>query len=216
MKSYFIVLLLSLFVFPLFSQNGSELEELTAEINAVRILEDGTTTTDLSGEAPAEMRFYGGGSEAVDFYAWYIYKKTDLENHIVYYTTQDISYTFTESGDYLVRLKTSNIANPSWGVAEATEKFTIETSDLKIPNFLLLDGEHRFRVTYKSIISFKCVIFNRWGNKIYEFSDPSLGWDGKHNGRYVSPGVYFYVITAQGADGTAYRKGGDINVLKPK
>lgn len=199
-------------VLPVFSQN----EANPAEINAYRVLKDGSETPELDGEAPAEIRFYGSGNELVDFYTWKIYKLPDEENYIDRYTDKDMTYIFTESGSYIVELETSNTTSQEVVGMASVGPFVIETSDLKIPNILLLDGEHRFRVTYKSIISFKCTIFNRWGNKLYEFADPSEGWDGKYNGRYVSPGVYFYVIVAQGADGTVYKRGGDINVLKPR
>jgi gliding motility-associated-like protein len=38
-------------------------------------------------------------------------------------------------------------------------------------------------------------IFNRWGNVVYETTDPLINWDGKHyrTGSDVSDGVYFYV-----------------------
>ena len=37
-------------------------------------------------------------------------------------------------------------------------------------------------------------IFNRWGQKIYEGTSGSAGWDGTYNGRNVSPGTYFYLL----------------------
>ena len=40
------------------------------------------------------------------------------------------------------------------------------------------------------------------------------GWDGKYKGKYVKPGVYYYVIEAKGADGKEYKKKGDINILR--
>ena len=38
----------------------------------------------------------------------------------------------------------------------------------------------------------------------------------KKGGKYVAPGVYFYVIEAEGSDGKKYKKKGDINILRPK
>ena len=70
-----------------------------------------------------------------------------------------------------------------------------------------------WKVSYKSIVSYKCTIFNRWGKKLFESDDPSVGWDGKTGGKVVPPGVYFYVIKAVGADGVKYDKAGDINII---
>lgn len=205
-----------LFVFySVFSQNGEEESQLPAKIEAYRILEDGSTSEELDGQAPAEIRFEGTGNKFVDYYTWYIYKSSDMENYEARYTDQDITYIFTESGDYLVRLETSNTQSGEIiGIDE--KRFSIDDYELKVPNILVLDGTHTFRVTYKSVITFKCTIFNRWGNKIYEFNDPSGGWDGRYKGRYVSPGVYFYVISVRGGDGREHVEKGDINVLRPR
>ena len=46
-----------------------------------------------------------------------------------------------------------------------------------------------------------------------ELSDPSQGWDGKYKGKVVKPGVYYYVIDAEGSEGKKYKLKGDINVV---
>ena len=63
---------------------------------------------------------------------------------------------------------------------------------------------------------FKCWIFNRWGVEMYHWTDPSKGWDGKKGGKYVAPGVYFYVIEATGSDGKPIKRKGSINILRSK
>ncbi len=45
-------------------------------------------------------------------------------------------------------------------------------------------------------------------------TDPSQGWDGKHGGKYVPAGAYFYTIRALGADGKRYELSGDINIVE--
>ena len=39
---------------------------------------------------------------------------------------------------------------------------------------------------------FAVSIYNRWGEMIWESRDPSIGWDGTHNGRLVQEGVYMW------------------------
>ena len=73
-----------------------------------------------------------------------------------------------------------------------------------------------WKVAYKSIVEFKCWIFNRWGEQIYHYQDPSGGWDGRYHGKLVPPGVYYYVIEARGADGQKYKLKGHINILRSK
>lgn len=35
-------------------------------------------------------------------------------------------------------------------------------------------------------------IFDRWGGKLFSTSDVTMGWDGKHKGETVMPGVYIF------------------------
>jgi hypothetical protein len=52
--------------------------------------------------------------------------------------------------------------------------------------------------------------------ELFTWTDPSQGWDGKKGGKYVPPGVYFYIIEAEGSDGVPYKRKGDINILRSK
>lgn len=175
-----------------------------------------STSDDLGGSAPAEITFKGYANEpAASFYTWTIYKKTDLKNWVAKYNDKSITYTFNEAGDYIVYLATTD-ASASCEDSASVE-FSISESFLDLPNYFTPNaspGENdEYKVAYKSLVSFKASIFNRWGNKLYEWTDPSKGWDGKYHGKYVTPGVYFVVIEAKGSDGVQYKKARDINIL---
>jgi len=38
------------------------------------------------------------------------------------------------------------------------------------------------------------MLFNRWGEKVYESTDRDFKWDGTFNGKYVEPGVFVYTL----------------------
>ena len=57
-------------------------------------------------------------------------------------------------------------------------------------------------------------IFNRWGQKLYEWNDPAGGWDGTYKGKPVKDGVYFCLVKAKGADGKTYNIKKDVNLLR--
>ncbi len=44
----------------------------------------------------------------------------------------------------------------------------------------------------EGIVEFSIAIFNRWGERVYESSDPSQCWDGTYRGHPCLPGVYTY------------------------
>jgi gliding motility-associated-like protein len=69
--------------------------------------------------------------------------------------------------------------------------------------------------TFKSIVEFRAIIFNRWGQKLYEWNDVAAeGWDGSYNGRQVKQGTYFVLCNAKGADGKVFKIKKDVNILR--
>ena len=101
-----------------------------------------------------------------------------------------------------------------------TYTITVSESDLKCPNVFSPGTSSEindvWKVSYKSLVDFHCWIYNRWGNLVYEYTDPGGGWDGYYRGKLVDTGVYYYVITATGSDGRKWNKRGDINILRFK
>jgi gliding motility-associated-like protein len=52
-----------------------------------------------------------------------------------------------------------------------------------------------FRPTFNCRVNdFGVIIFNRWGQKVFESSDVNQGWDGTYQGKRLSPGLYVYTI----------------------
>lgn len=181
--------------------------------------EQGNETGGLGGSAPVIIDFEGYGNEPqVGYYTWFIYNRDDLTNPIARYTDQNFRYTFKDWGDYRVVLEVA--VQSSICIDTVSVDFSISESWLEAPNYFSPDdspgSNDEFKVAYKSIVKFKCTIFNRWGVKLYQWTDPSKGWDGKYKGRFVSTGVYYYVIEAEGSDGRKYKLGGDINILRSR
>ncbi len=46
------------------------------------------------------------------------------------------------------------------------------------------------------ITNFNVMIFDRWGEKVFESNDPSFCWDGIYKGQLMNAGVFVYVIKA--------------------
>ena len=45
--------------------------------------------------------------------------------------------------------------------------------------------------------SFKLMVFDRWGNQLFESTDPALGWDGAFKGTLMNTGLYVYHLKGQ-------------------
>ena len=186
------------------------------ELNKVNVLEYPKWAS-ISGPAPLVIDFYSYPSEAVAFYIWTIYNSEDGTGAPLRdVRDENMNHTFLESGKYLVKLRVYNINSTC--TDSTTFLAVISESLLDCPNFFTprsTPGENdEFRVAYRSIVKFKGTIINRWGNVLFEWTDPSKGWNGTFKGKAVSPGVYFYLIEAKGSDGIVYKKKGDINLLE--
>lgn len=172
----------------------------------------------LGGSAPADFTFYAYTTDGVIHNEWQIADDPDFEYIKYRFNEQDLDYTFRDEGKYYIRFIGSNEDGSCETIGE-TYEVGIGASDLRIPNAFSPDGDginDVWKVGYRSLLEFKCWIFDRNGRKLYYFEDPSGGWDGQYHGKTVSPGVYFYVIEAVGADGVKYKKGGDINIIRYK
>lgn len=171
----------------------------------------------LGGSAPADISFRAYISDAVMHSEWQFSPDPQFNDITHRFNQQDLDYTFRDEGTVHVRFIGSN-ADGSCTSESETYTVTIGTSELRCPNAFspgATEGiNDEWKVSYRSLIEFKCWIFDRYGTQLFHFTDPEQGWDGKYKGKLVRPGVYFYVIEAKGADGKEYRKGGDINILR--
>ncbi|MFZ4412219.1 MAG: gliding motility-associated C-terminal domain-containing protein [Bacteroidales bacterium] len=89
-------------------------------------------------------------------------------------------------------------------------------STLYVPNSFTPNGDGLndfFFVPCTHIETFHLIIFNKWGNLLFETNDFNNGWDGKFSGEVVPEGVYVYSIIAIGEDGVYYRRLGHLTVL---
>lgn len=173
----------------------------------------------LGGSAPCEITFEASVSDAAIFTEWQISRDTEFSIIENSFNDLSLTYTFTDQGNTYVRFVANNAAGTCEYVSDTYQVF-IGESKLEIPNAFSPEASpgvnDEWKVSYKSLISYECHIFNRWGTQLFSSTNPAEGWDGKHGGKYVPAGVYFYVIKARGADGVNYEKAGDINIIKYK
>ena len=100
----------------------------------------------------------------------------------------------------------------------ASDSTDVLTSILVMPNTFTPNNDQINDVykvkSYQNIVEFHAYIFNRWGQKLYEWTDPADGWDGTYHGKDVKDGVYFVLVKAKGADGRTYNIRRDVNLLR--
>lgn len=118
-------------------------------------------------------------------------------------TESEFDYTYVNTGRYKVILIAVNDAENKCADTTAPLYVNVIESLLEVPNVFTPNGDGKndvFMVKGLSLENFHAVIINRWGRKVYEWSDPTGGWDGRINGKYANPGTYYYIITARGRE----------------
>lgn len=81
------------------------------------------------------------------------------------------------------------------GGCEVSDSLTVRVTapELLIPTGFSPNGDgvnDRFRVLNKDVEKLTLLIYNRWGEKVYETTDPLSGWDGMYKGMVQPLGVY--------------------------
>lgn len=190
------------------------------------IFQQGTTIED--GQAPLAVHFQANPSDLGEWtptYEWHLRQTKTADNtkitiEVFMRNDEDTDFTFMESGVYTMTLRTI-LKKPDDMVELDPETITITIAESKLefpnafsPNDDGINDIYRAKPDYKSIISFKAIILNRWGQKLYEWNDPAGGWDGTFHGSQVKQGVYFVYVEAKGADGKEYKIKKDVNLLR--
>lgn len=216
-KAFFLLLAAMLWSLNSLSQSVNPLAYYTDE----KDLEQETTTIS-DGQAPLTVIFRANPSDMEGHnpsYEWH-FRRMESEGHRELFVRyeEDTQYTFNESGTYNIVLKTQ-LMTDTVELDSVTITVAIAESKLEFPNAFSPNGDgindiYKAKEGWRSIVKFRAIIINRWGQKLYEWSDPAGGWDGKHNGHDVKDGVYYVQVTAKGADGKDYHIRKDVNLLR--
>ncbi len=88
-----------------------------------------------------------------------------------------------------------------------------------IPNVFSPDGvgpnpNNTFIPVAQNYNSFRMMIYNRWGEKLYETDDINKGWDGMSNGAEAMSGVYVYHVEVTSYEDKLYKFSGTITLLR--
>lgn len=180
--------------------------------------------TAYSGSAPIVAHFSANVDnlgEYTPLYEWHVFKAGEEENPYLVRYDADFDYEFRETGTSYISLQISFVNGNDTILYQMDENFSVEASasTLNVPNAFSPNGDgtndiFRVKQDYRSIISFHAWIFNRWGKKLYEWTDITGGWDGTYHGRDVPDGAYYVRIDAKGADGKKYNIKKAVNLLR--
>jgi gliding motility-associated-like protein len=123
------------------------------------------------------------------------------------------SYTYNQGGEFIVEVT----AVDAFGCV-ASDTIRVIISQLFIPNIFTPNGDvnnNEFKITQSGYKDLNCVIFNRWGLKVFEFNGLNGVWDGKTQSGGNSPdGTYYYLLTATTINGETKEFSGYITLTR--
>lgn len=130
-------------------------------------------------------------------------------------TSRHTTHTFTSLGIYHVSLTVENefgCKSKASQTIKVIEDFNIIIPNVFTPNN---DGQNDlWDVTISGLATdISCTVSSRWGNEVYRHSGDEISWDGTHEGKPVSDGVYFYLINLKTFEGELKRYKGFIHLF---
>jgi gliding motility-associated-like protein len=114
------------------------------------------------------------------------------------FTDENPTHYYSSPGFYLVYL----IAYTDFGCSDTTAQaiFVDEPLIYYVPNTFTPDDD-QFNQFFKPIMTqgidiygYQLLIFNRWGEVLFESNDAEYGWDGTYGGKIVQDGTYIWKI----------------------
>lgn len=125
--------------------------------------------------------------------------------------------TFNEPGEYLVSLT----ATDEKGCVDSISRTIIIKNEVYIyvPNAFTPGSSMRYNKTFKAstvnVTSFSIVIYNRWGEIVFQSDDKDFEWDGSYKGGVVKDGTYVWAINYRSLnDDGSHTLNGHVTILK--
>jgi gliding motility-associated-like protein len=133
--------------------------------------------------------------------------------------TDNVSAFYPSSGrfDYYV-VAYEGAGNP-YSFADTSKSNIAEAlqdADLYVPNAFTPGGKNpifKAEGSFVNVQDYTLAVFDRWGEKLFETQDKTLGWDGITHGKISEQGVYVYLITYKTSKGEFVDRHGTITLL---
>jgi gliding motility-associated-like protein len=188
--------------------NGCSLVVGPFIVNATSGVTPAFTADPTTGQTPLTVNFTNASLNAVT-YLWH-FGDTDTS------TQTNPTYVIIPSGDFHVCLTAYNTHGCFDTVC--TNINVDQNSAFIVPNVFTPNGDgvnDLFSIQGTALKTMDAEIFNRWGQKEFEWHAPAGSWDGRTASGLLAPdGTYYYMIKAEGKDGKKYSEKGSFMLLR--
>jgi gliding motility-associated-like protein len=138
-------------------------------------------------------------------------------------TTQE--FTALDTGTYPIWLRVIN----SYSCTDSLLDYVVVTPDhvIQIPNAFMPNKEQEGDGSFNAleptnsvffpfteyVDKYHLMIYDRWGELIFESFDVNIGWNGYYNGKLCQQDVYFWKLDLTFTDGFNEKRVGDVTLL---
>ncbi len=131
-------------------------------------------------------------------------------------STQDIEVSPEETTEYMVTMTDSLgcVVNRTVTVVVISE---CEEPFIFFPNAFSPNGDGFNDVLYlrgNGVTEVFFAIYDRWGEKVFESNDQSIGWDGTYKGEELGNDVYGFYLRVRCGNGEEYYKQGNVSLFR--
>jgi gliding motility-associated-like protein len=128
------------------------------------------------------------------------------------------SHVYKDAGTYDVTLKVWTVNGCFDLYVMENAVFTEPSGMVEFPNAFRPDSPLEENKVFKPGIidhvdDYHMMIFNRWGELIFESFDQEVGWDGYYQGKLAKQDVYIWKVKGTYSDGKGFVKTGNVTLL---
>ena len=115
---------------------------------------------------------------------------------------------------YIQAIRNDNIRSLS------NEVLLLGEAEVILPNAFKPGSDYPLNQVFLPLVknvetsNYRLVIYNRWGQMVFETNDPSEGWDGTRNGTLSPSGIYACLVVYSDYNGITHTQRGLVNLLK--
>ncbi len=132
-------------------------------------------------------------------------------------TDSVIAVAPTESTVYCVTVSNTSVSNCTNTACINVSVEPVPCGKAFIPSIFSPNNDGRNDLLYvrgSCITKLQFAVYNRWGEKVFETTDKTIGWDGAKNGKPMNPAVFVYYAKIIYEDGTMEEQKGNITLIK--
>lgn len=182
------------------------------------IVQEGTFNDGVAAWCvPSEVIAYHSttlfSTEYDDSYTWQWQPAQDLANP----NSQSTSAFLIEETIYTVVVTDTFGCSLSDTVIVKVKPVTCEMPYVFVPNSFTPNGDGNNDILFVRsdiIEEMLFVVYNRWGEKVFESARLTDGWDGKYRGKECPRGVYDYHLTGKCIDGDDLNVKGNVTLFR--